>query len=468
MQKVLLKIVLMILVIPLYVRAQDADPDFKSEERFHRIYKKYNQEPTSEEAWEKVLSGRHANTYSIQDRDTLWDISHTLFGDSHYWPKVWSYNTDDIQNPHQINAKQGIKFYPGTLAEAPTIGLANKSDAAEALPTHVLEKNQEGKLEGFKIPFSKRKSRPLVKKLPDSLPLYRLGAVNKPPLDFEISGARAKYSASLKYLSFYITEKPLESVGEVVEMEHLDEQTSGDYEVIIVRVSNASGKRFVAFKDNTQVSEASELGATKAWSVEVLGEVEIQERVNENDNLFRAIVKKSINPLEIGAKLLPGSMSTFDASPSTLTSSVQARIIGGEYARFDQKMFGTDHIVFLNAGAQEGLREGSSLPIFLNERLRKPETKAVANDRIIGEIKIIKLAGHFATGYIVDSQSPVFVGDYVGGRVKSSAGGSAAAAEATDENGNSKNSDFDLDLDVPSQKDNGGENPADADDELHL
>ncbi|MGZ3744752.1 MAG: LysM peptidoglycan-binding domain-containing protein [Pseudobdellovibrionaceae bacterium] len=429
MQQNLLKISFMILVSTLSALAQDTDPDLKKEERFHRIYKKYNQEPTSEEAWEKVLAGRQANTYPIQNKDTLWDISQTLFGDSSYWPKVWSYNTEDIQNPHQITAKQVIKFYPGTLAEAPTIGLANKGDAPEALPTHVLEKNVEGKLEGFKIPPPKHKSRPLVKKLPDSLPLYRLGAVNKPPLDFEISGIRAKYSTPLKYLSFYITDTPLNPVGEVVEMEHVEEETSGDYEAIVVRVNNAEGKQFVAFKDETTVSDPLEFFAAKAQAVEVLGEIEIQERVNDEDNLYRALVRKSINPLEVGAKLLPGKMGTFDSGPSPLSSSVQARIIGGEYARFDQKMFGTDNIVFLNAGMSEGLKEGSSLPIYLNERLRKPDTKAMTNDRVIGEIKIIKLANHFSTGYIVDSQSPILVGDYVGSRAKAPSRNAAGKGE---------------------------------------
>jgi hypothetical protein len=449
-QKTFLKIITVTLATALVAHAQDVDPDFKSEERFHRIYKKYNQEPTSVESWEKVLSGRSANTYSIQTKDTLWDVSHTLFGDSHYWPKVWSYNTDDIQNPHEINPKQVIKFYPGTLAEAPTVGLAEKTDAPEAMPTQILEKNKQGKLEGFKIPPPKRKSRPLVKNLPDSLPLYRLGAVNRSPVDFEVSGARVKYAASIKYLSFYVADAPLDGMGEVVEMEHQDEETSGEYEAIIVRVSNAANKHFVVLKDSSMVSDPFDSLANKARVIEVQGEIEIQERVNEGDNLFRAMVKKSINPLEVGAKLIPGSIAMFDSAPSAISTSVQARIIGGEYERFEQKMFGIDNIVFLNAGAKEGLQLGSTLPVYLNERLRKPNTKAIANDRVIGQVKVIKLADHFATGYVLDSQAQIIIGDYVGGRAK------------TPENNKSSGNESDF------NQDNGGEAPAGAADDFQL
>lgn len=422
MQKTFLKILSMNLALTmtasLVARAQDGDADVRQEERFHRIYKKYNEQPTPEEAWEKVLSGRKAETYSVQSKDTLWDISHTLFGDSNYWPKVWSFNTDNIQNPHEINPKQAIKFYPGTMAEAPTVGLADKNAPAEDLPDEVIEKNEAGQLESVKIPPPRRKSRPLVKTLPKSLPLYRMGGVNKPPVDFEVSGAQVKYAAAPKYLSFWASESPTESIGEVVDMEEPDERTVGDTEMLFVRVSNAAQKRFLVVKDDVTVTDKSDLLAPKATVVEVQGEIELMERVNDGENLYRAVVRQAIQPIDIGSKLMPGTLKTFDSTPTPITTSVQAKIIGGEYQRFEQRMFGTDNVIFLNAGAKEGLQENSTLQIFLNERLRKPNTKAIANDRVIGQVKIIKLSDHFATGYIIDSTAEIWTGDYAGGSVK--------------------------------------------------
>lgn len=475
-KKFLKTITVTVIATTVLAHAQD-DADIKREERFHRIYKKYNEQPTSEEAWEKVLSGRKANSYAVQNKDTLWDISHTLFGDSYYWPKVWSYNTDDIQNPHEINPSQQIKFYPGTLAEAPTVGLAEKTAAPEEMPTHVLEKNEAGELESIKIPPPKKKSRPVVKKLPNSLPLYRLGAVNKPPVDFEVSGARVKYPPAPKYLSFYVSDNPVESIGEIVEMEQPDERTSNEHELVIVRVSNAANKHFVVVKDDVKISDPSELLGNKGYVVEVQGEIELRERVNESDNLFRAIVKKAIQPLDVGAKLVPGTVKTFDSGATPISTTVQAKIIGGEFERHEQRMFGTDNIIFLNAGAKEGLQEGSTLNIFLNERLRKGSTKAVTNDRVIGQVKIIKLADHFATGYVIDSTNEIYTGDYAGGSVKpapsqSNAGGSSglssddaaafdSAPPASSDTGSGGDPDFDLD--APSNN-GGGQAPAGGDD----
>ncbi|WP_413290869.1 LysM peptidoglycan-binding domain-containing protein [Bdellovibrio sp. HCB337] len=474
MQKSFLKLISVATLATSVVAYAQDDADFKAEERFHRIYKKYNEAPTSEDSWEKALANRKANNYSVQNKDTLWDISNTLFGDSFYWPKVWSYNTDDILNPHQINPDQAIKFYAGTMTEAPTVGLAQKSDAPEALPTTVLEKKADGTLEGIKLPPPKRKSRPVVKNLPGSLPLYRMGVVNAPKMDFEISGARVKYPPAPKYLSVFATDNSVTAIGEVVELEMQDEQTTGEYQQVIVRISNAGAKRLIAFYDKTQLSDPTESFGNKGTVVEIQGELELMERVNEGESLFRAMVKKAINPVEVGAKLMAGQLTTFDSAPTAVSTSVQAKIIGGEYQRFQQKMFGTDNIIFLNAGAKEGLQEGSTLQVFMNERVRKPNTKAFANDRVIGTVKVIKLAEHFATAYVLDSTTDFMIGDYAGGRVKAANGTAASAADSeafvppADTGGGNGGSgdDFDLDIDTPS----GGEAPppASSDDELTL
>lgn len=438
--------------------AQNSDPDLKTEERFHHIYKKYNAHPTSVEAWEKALADRRSNTYSIQENDTLWGVSGTLFGESEYWPKVWSYNTKDILNPHQINPNQTIKFYPGTMAEAPTVGLAKKDDAPEALPSHVIEKKEDGSLESIQIPPPKRKSRPLVKKLPNSLPLYRLGLVNAPPPDVEVSGARPKNVPGPKYLSYYVVDASPAATGEVVEMEADGEETSGEYRHVVVRVSNAGDKRYVIYKDQDKISDPLGASEKKGTIVEIQGELELMERVNERENLFRALIKKSINAVEVGAKLMPGRVATFDSEASLVANSVQARIIGGEHQKFEHKMFGTDNIIFLNAGAQEGLQEGSTLKIFMNEKLRKPSTKAVENDRVIGILKVIKVSNHFSTGYVLDSASDIMIGDYAGGQARAPAAAASSnsspegedlefsAASGSSEDGSSVQSSEDEDL----------------------
>ncbi|MBK9323557.1 MAG: LysM peptidoglycan-binding domain-containing protein [Bdellovibrionaceae bacterium] len=422
----------------LSIQARGGDPDFKREEYFHSIYKKYNEQPTSPEAWEKVLSNRKINSYTVQKNDTLWDVSQTFFGDSNYWPKVWSYNTEGILNPHEINPGNNIRFYTGTFEEPPMVGLASKDTPPESAPEKIIEKHVDGTVEAVKIPPPKRQSRPVVKNLPKSLPLYRLGAVNTAPIEFE-SKSLPKIQPAQRYLTIYAVEQEVESVGEIVEIEVTDSQTASEFQYVTVRLTNASHSQLVAYDDSNRVKDP--LSSSEATLIEIQGELEPMERVNDSENLFRALVKKSVAPVRKGAKLMPGMMKKFEVKSAPPTTSVQARIIGGEPQKY-QKLFGEDEFIFLSAGAKDGVQEESVLQVYLNGKVRNEDTKTLLNDRAIGLIKILKTSDHFSTAYILNSKTNFEIGDYAGGQVK---------AMASDENSRvegSAKADPDLNLDT--------------------
>jgi hypothetical protein len=455
------KFLLAILAASVLAHAQDSEPDLKKEEYFHNIYKKFNEQPTSAEAWEKVLSNRKPNTYSIQEKDTLWDISQTFFGDAHYWPKVWSYNTDDILNPHEISPKQSIRFYAGTITEAPTVGLATKETPEEELPQKVIEKNEEGKVEAISLPPPLHKSRPVVKKLPKSLPLYRIGGVNNPPVEFQ--NVQPKHiPVATKFISHYVTEHPPTSMGQIVEAELNEGTTATEFQNVIVRVSNPGAKKFLVYKDNTSISDPMVTLGASVPIVEVQGTLEILDKVNDSDNLYRAVVTKVIAPVEVGAQLTTGSLETFKVESSAPVTSVQARIIGGQYERLVMKMFGDDNLIFLNAGAKQGLQLGSTLQVFLNERLRNSRSKSVINDRKIGFVKIVNVSDNFATAYVLHTDVDLMVGDYVGSA--SAVGSSASAGDEMQLDGDAMPT---APPPPPSDNSMGGEKPT-GDDDLKL
>lgn len=126
-----------LLLTSLTAIAQDA-PDMQRESNFHEIYKKYNEQPTSEEQWEHAVGDRKSQVYRVQKGDTLSDISRTLFGDQFYWPKIWSLNNANVSNPHEINPSMNIQFFPGSTSDAPTLDLADAremEESAEKNPT---------------------------------------------------------------------------------------------------------------------------------------------------------------------------------------------------------------------------------------------------------------------------------------------------------------------------------------------
>ncbi len=106
-------------------------PDYSREAEFHRIYKTYNEQPTSVEAWEKAISSRQGEGYLVQKGDTLSGVSKTFFGDEFFWSKVWALNKDQILNPHEIKPGMNVQFFAGTVDDAPTLQLAQNQENPE-------------------------------------------------------------------------------------------------------------------------------------------------------------------------------------------------------------------------------------------------------------------------------------------------------------------------------------------------
>jgi nucleoid-associated protein YgaU len=105
------------------------EPDIDLENKFHKIYKLYNINPTSEDIWSQANSKQTSRVYEVQKGDTLWSISKVLFGDPNFWPKLWAINKQGILNPHFINPKMKIFFFEGSEDFSPTLSVGqNLSD----------------------------------------------------------------------------------------------------------------------------------------------------------------------------------------------------------------------------------------------------------------------------------------------------------------------------------------------------
>jgi hypothetical protein len=56
--------------------------------------------------------------YTVEQGDTLWDISQRFIKDPHYWPNLWS-NNPAIGNPHLIYPGQRLRIYKGRIEIIP-------------------------------------------------------------------------------------------------------------------------------------------------------------------------------------------------------------------------------------------------------------------------------------------------------------------------------------------------------------
>lgn len=389
-------------------------PDYSKESEFHRIYKTYNEQPTSVEVWDKIVASKESKNYKVQKGDTLSGISKTFFGDPLFWPKVWSLNHGQILNPHEIVPGLNVQFFPGSMEEAPSLELAAAEKKGEAVVGAEEKAAPEKKEAEAEMPKSRKKSAPLLKNLPDSLPQYKIGAGRTAPLELQIPAAPS-FSSALQYLTYYINDAPIEGVGVVTGTE-LSLKTANEYQYIYVRLDSAGAdKGYVVQKNVGPVSDPQQKGRA-GHMVEVEGEIEVLEPVNEQKNIYRAIVKKAIQPVEVGAILTSGKMPMINSSAGQLTSGVGAKIIGGQYDR-KRALFSSDSLVFLDGGASQGLQEGQSLGIFADGRIRNKTSNAVINDRMIGVVKIVRVTQNFATAYVVKASDDILLGDYVGGQM---------------------------------------------------
>lgn len=424
---------------PAMESAPSEPPDYSKETRFHNIYKQYNESETPVEAWEQAVGTRQSETYEVQKGDTLSGISTTLFGDQFFWPKIWSLNSDQILNPHEITPGMVVQFYPGSAADAPTLQLGEESapeetpaeeqaSAAavdeeaiaaaaeearlkEAPPAVVeVEAAPQVKVGKVVIPPAKKKA-PLLRSIPSSLPLYARIEEKKPAVDITIDLPPATFPPAPEYLSYYIAEGPVEGAGVVTGAE-MDMKVAGEYQYVFVRLDRAVGKEFVVQK-NLAMLEDPVKKKRQGQIVEVQGEIEILEKVNSQKNIYRAIVKKAIQPIEVGSVLTGGKLPMITVSGQSTKAEVSAKIMGGQ---FDKKrsFFGPNTFVFLDGGKGQGLQEGQVLNIYGDERVRKKDTDALENDLAIGELQIVKVTANFSTGYIVKAKVDIVVGDYVG------------------------------------------------------
>ncbi len=390
-----------------------SDPDLRTEEDFHKIYKKYNEQPTNIEQWEKIIGNRASESYVIQKNDTLWDLSKTLFAEPNYWPKIWSLNKDNVFNPHQINPKLNLRFYPGTKSQPPTLGVTEKP-IPEKVDEPPLISKADAESADMKAPddsvLATPKSRvriPVLRHLPPSFPEYSVVGIDKPKLIVDL---KPKLLPSpLVTLPYYISDKDLNEVGVIKETE-IGSSAAFEFQYVFIQVDNPSQKIYTVIKENSRIS----LGLLSSASYfEVQGEVELMNKVEDSSNLYRAIVRKALQRVEVGAKLVVGPMQKVDVSEGTEKQAAASKIIGGQFGS-STLMFAANTFVFLDQGAAQGYKEGDILPVYATYRNRNEKSNANINERRIGSVKIVNVGDSVSTGYILKTLEDVQKGDIVG------------------------------------------------------
>ena len=433
----------MILILALmgfsFAQAQD-EADARREHNLHEIYQKYYSQPTPDQAWKQALSKTSEQTYLIQEGDTLWDISDTFFGDSEFWPKVWSLNKDGIFNPHEINPQQKIQFVPGTMGEAPSFAVKEKDSGEnpgltgfpgtagaagdkakagdgkdEGPPTGILKpKKQEMvdvDLNKLHIPAPKNHYQKHPSGIPASLPGWNFQEDKSVKYNVEINRIeRAAVSAGEIEVHHYISEGPVVSLGEIVEAD--DGSTIGhDTYNVVVKLNGANpGQKYLAIEELGPVSDKAK--ENEGTLVQIDGQVEIQDVVSSDseEKLYRALVTHPRFPILVGSHLVQGEVQKVSLVEGGAPSEAKANVVGGALSN-ERQMFGPGEILILDGGSKAGVSAGQMLGVFRVDAVRNPDTKAVLNPRRIGSLRVVRTSERFATAVVISTNEEIYVGD---------------------------------------------------------
>lgn len=415
--RVFATLVVLTAVFSLSVHAQDDGPDLKKEAKLHRIYKQFNTEPTNNQKWETALGQAQSQRYDVQKGDTLWDISDTLFADSEFWPKVWSLNVEQIGNPHEISVGQRIRFTPGTAGEPPQLAVTDVKTDKEpdevTLPSNNKWMEDEAPQKTINFDLSKvvippplHKARP-VTAIPKSIPTWNYKGISKNLVDLDLKSPRRDFGHPPEILTSYIDDVSPEPVGKIVEIETgLD--AAADFQYIVIRLpEKISDKKLLAIKNLGTVKDP--LSGERGHVIHIQGEIEVLQVVNEERNLYRAMVTRSTDLVEVGADLIPGTIPFYDTSANVAKGTTDALLIGVA-GGMNRKMVGSNTVVFLGGGTSKGMVPGAVYPIYKNQSLRT-NTKETQSPLEIGHVKILKVVNNFATGVVINATEEILVGD---------------------------------------------------------
>jgi len=295
--------------------------------------------------------GERPSTHTVREGDTLWALAQQYMGDPMLWPELYRLNTDVVEDPHWIYPGEELRLTAGAAAAAPadsgqgvvvdqTAGVAPVPDSAQVAP--------QAATTGRTVFY------------PSTAPVQRREAV-------EVQQARA-YRAVRQgeyYSSGFLTEaQPLPAGRLVASYETTvlgnirTRQSAHLFEDVLVDEppgdSLQPGEVLLSYRRGDEVPEYGEV-------IRPTGMLRVVGRAG---NRYRATVVAQYTTIEMGQEYIrvaPFSFNT-ERHAESVTSGVQGQVIA---LRDPRVLLNTQDVVFLDKGADDGVRLGDVFQLYL-------------------------------------------------------------------------------------------------------
>ncbi len=379
------------------------------EQDLYQTYIQYYSKRVSMEEWNNIVGNK--DVYIIQSKDTLWDISKVLFGDSSYWPKLWSSNPS-INNPHLIQPQGNLGFIYGTEGAPPSLNIVQGIGKG---PTKTTPSVLPDFLKGVKVNVpSSGTSQPIIQNIPASLsPLQTSASRDDQKRDLEISFNKMD-QPTVSFLRYYMAERPVSGDGTISGKKEYGAWFHAGQRVLLeIRDPVNPGHKMAVIQNKGKLySSIRGVRGPFGYQVAVQGEVEIIGRLPDSFDIYEAKVTKSFNPVTTGAIVVNKNLIQFDYTATDINGSAEAQIIGFPSLSAHEKHVASPYsLVYLNRGASNGLSVGQMYQVKANPSVRSHVEYGY--EIKVGELKIIYTESRFATGIITRMSNPVHVGDYI-------------------------------------------------------
>ncbi len=386
-------------------------PDLSLEQELHRQY--------LQQAGIAEIPARSKNTYienyRIQKGETLWSLSQTLYGDGHYWPRVWAQNKA-ITNPHLIRPGHTLQFLLGSEDETPSFRISEEDESGIELASSA---NQNPLIE---IPPPEIPPKPVIN-VPGSFPQWQSVYKRMPVRITDDKGLlqNRKPLVGKTFLTSYAQEQELAATGKFMETD-LDSSLPVVNQYVYVKVNKGTGKvgeKMLIVHDAGQLKKLNkQVEMPDAYLIQIAGELELSEPAKSETidadkyDVFRALITRTTGLASYQHDLIPGEMQEVILNYNGAPGTTDAQIIGsGNHT--SSALVGPGDIVFLNKGSSSGLAAGQILDVYIDRTIRKRDTDVKFSPAPSGTVRIVRVTAALATAVILGARDGLMPGDRV-------------------------------------------------------
>ena len=423
--------------------------DFEYESRLYNIYKNFHSSALPAGEWSAVISNKNVNTYTVQKKDNLWDISQVLFGDSQYWPKLWSVNPY-IANPHRIDVGSQLSIIMGSEASGPQVVVSSPNNTVGVPPLSKARQHRAGSFsericskdllailskkgstrvysDGFKCRVIQKQLKdrarediakikkieipsvppgfvPRSGRIPRSLPMIDF----KMPQEIIMEGLARADPPRLNVIEHYLVERSdVRTVGQVRSYTGLPIRES---EIVLdLDVPVSKGARLTLIHPLKKIKRRSlSMKGPFGYEVAVVGVVEILSAVPNESGYFFARIKDLYEPLSREVQVIEGTPASFDLKEKVDWSRGSAQMVGTSGNSQAIRTITMHTFVYLNRGKSDDVNPGETLKIWSN-----PSFHQKVQRRSLGKVLVVHASDNFSTGFVTHLNGVAYVGDYV-------------------------------------------------------